>query len=204
MGLSPILQLELFDGPGSSGPITVGNIIVPSASSSPIDNIVIPPDPSPANVPVFVLKGKDSSGQQRDANDEESFSAWGSYTPTTSWDFSAVSEGFSRRISDTFESWVGITVTYKPDVALTIDLPSNISIDETRLTDSESIVVGEAYISHENVAPGKVILERGTEDVLSVVWEYWPGGSFVEPQTLEEEIFGDGDSINLFYKLPIV
>jgi hypothetical protein len=126
------------------------------------------------------------------------------WTPTGSWVANSTYTGQWRRVGDCFEGWGKVALAGAPTSAsLTINLPSGLSIDTAKISDtsSENSIFGAAaYLDSgvNNFQPGTVAYNNTTS--VSLRYSVVSGTSIVSGPTTQAAPFAFGNADIVFFK----
>ena len=131
---------------------------------------------------------------------------WVSYTPTGSWVSNTTYTGYWRRIGDSLEAQVKVATSGAPTSAtLTVNLPSGLTIDTAKLTNSATLLntLGQGAASDSG---STYILSTSYNSTTSVVAVYQnsTGGSETVVTQAAPFTFGASDYVVLSFKVPIL
>ena len=136
---------------------------------------------------------------------------WIAYTPTGSWTTNTTYTGFYKRVGDTLMAKAHIVLSGAPNASttLTVNIPSGLAIDTTKLTSGPSAVHGSGSITHSagGYALGGVVYSSTT----AVLPTSPVTSSGTNPVAVNEGVitsvapvtFASGDSIDLEFQVPI-
>jgi hypothetical protein len=133
---------------------------------------------------------------------------WVTWTPTGSWTTNTTYTGQYRRVGDSLEANIKITLSGAPNSAtLTINIPSGLTIDTTKLADTSSPnpIVGIARL-RDATGSGSIDGSFGynTPTALSIL--NLISGSHAETSTNQTTpmVWASGDTVNGFFRVPIL
>ena len=133
-------------------------------------------------------------------------SDWNSYTPTGSWVANTTYSGKYRRIGDSVEIQISLSLTGAPTAtSLTFNIPSNLTIDTTKLvlTSGAVPVFGQAAGVHSGTFYNFVVLYNTTSSV-SVVYQSALTGSITGVNATSPITWASGDTVTVNCLVPIV
>lgn len=133
-------------------------------------------------------------------------SDWNSYTPTGSWVANTTYSGKYRRIGDSVEIQISLSLTGAPTAtSLTFNIPSNLTIDTTKLvlTSGAVPVFGQAAGVHSGTFYNFVVLYNTTSSV-SVVYQSALTGSITAVNATSPITWASGDTVTVNCLVPIV
>jgi methionine-rich copper-binding protein CopC len=130
---------------------------------------------------------------------------WTAYTPTGAWVSNSTYTGFWRRVGDQMEIRAKVATSGAPTSAtLTVLIPTGYTIDTTKLVvsaDDGRLGDGLANDSGSNYYP--VVVDYST--TTAVTLKYITSTDVLAALTQAAPFtFGNGDSVNIFFKVPIV
>lgn len=133
---------------------------------------------------------------------------WVSFTPTGSWTTNTTYTGVYRRVGDSLEGQVDVTLSGAPNaVALSLNLPSGFSIDPNKITNTTS---GNSLFGHARLrdasGSGRILgdVSYNTSTQL-YVFALTSGSNAEAVVTATYPItFAAGDNITINYKVPIL
>lgn len=139
---------------------------------------------------------------------------WVSYTPTGSWSTNTTYTGQWRRVGDTLEGQVLVSLTGAPTSAtLTINLPTGFTIDTTKFANSGgSQVIG--YLTGASAGSSFLgVVRYNNTTSVSPLWDN-PASQVSYTQNFPAAIsgitqasprtFANGDAVNIVFSVPIV
>lgn len=134
---------------------------------------------------------------------------WVSYTPTGSWSTNTTYTGLWRRVGDSAEIQFKIALAGAPtSAALTVNLPSGMTIDTAKLSSSANpTVLGHASISDTTVQYYESYIGYSSTTAVAL-YVMTRSSTYVEESTAVTQAvpmtFGNTDYIYGTYKVPIV
>jgi hypothetical protein len=133
---------------------------------------------------------------------------WQDFTPTGSWTSNTTYSGEYRRVGDSLEVQVNLTLSGTPTTAgLTVNLPAGLSIDTSKLpsTTGNAITIGDARFA-DATGTGRASGSVGYENATSVRPYYLIAGSNAEAAVTQAVpwAWASGDKVNLYYRVPIL
>jgi hypothetical protein len=130
---------------------------------------------------------------------------WISFAPTGSWVTNTTYTGRYRRVGDSVECMVNVALSGAPtSAALTINLPSGLSIDTAKLVSTTSLTneLGQISWLEPTSGTGKLLYNNSTS--LTAVYQSSTAGVTSAINATAPVTWGAGDSLQLIFKAPIL
>jgi hypothetical protein len=137
---------------------------------------------------------------------------WVSWTPTSTWSENVTHEGKWRRVGDSMEGQVFISLSGAPDnTSLILNLPSGYSIDTAKLANSQGNVspIGQALLRDHGVVTLQGVIKYTTTTTMVVVAmadDAGTGSAYVGDSTLNATTpftWANNDRVSLWFRVPI-
>lgn len=136
---------------------------------------------------------------------------WVSWTPTGSWSTNTTYTGAYRRIGDSIEGWVKISLAGAPTAAtLTVNLPSGLSIDTSKNdNDTEAWTIGVNNIFDTSAGAnyfGTVRTNTATTSIQPIFGQVAGAGTRLDGNVVNATspvTFASGDEIHITFEVPI-
>ena len=133
---------------------------------------------------------------------------WQAYTPTGAWTTNTTYTGKYRRVGDTLEGMVKLTLSGAPTSAtLTVEIPSGLTIDTAKLVSSTfDMVLGNAVVNDGSTAVYDSIVSYASTTSVAPKSELAasPEGKYSSINSTFPITFASGDYIIFYYSVPIV
>lgn len=126
------------------------------------------------------------------------------WTPTGSWTTNTVYLGDWRRVGDTFEARISVATTGAPtSTPLRVNLPAGLTIKLPNAV-TDFTVVGTAGINDSSTSAYKAYITYYSSTAVSVRYQSATSGLSSQVTQNTPITFGNGDSVNLSFSIPIV
>lgn len=130
---------------------------------------------------------------------------WQSVTPTGSWTTNSTYTGRKRRVGDSYEYEMAVSLSGAPNAAqLFFNLPTSDSLDVTKYDQPNNSVVGVCSINDSGTLyEGNAVIL--TPVAAAIIYPYYDGGTSIVGVTQAAPVsFGAGDSVKISFSLPIL
>lgn len=134
---------------------------------------------------------------------DDTLSEWKPFTPTGTWSSNVLYQGRYRRVGDSMEISVNVSLTGAPNATfLAINIPFGKSIDTSKVVDNQVNVghYGQGMLHDSGTGTEGAWVRADTSTSVRVVTEK-PSAVVTESVPF---VFAAGDDINVYFKVPIV
>lgn len=132
--------------------------------------------------------------------------SWAAFTPTGTWSTNTTYAGFERRVGDTLEFQILITLAGAPNsVQLTLGVPGSRTVNESKLISSTSqSIIGYGWLGDAGTGQGLVIMRYDKATDVIIVQAHSSSSASVVTVTQAAPItFAINDNLSLVGYLPI-